>query len=204
MSKIKAIQTRYKGYSFRSRLEARWAVFFDALGLEWEYEPEGFDLGDAGWYLPDFRVTSGNITHWYEVKPFSGADDGKLGVLLEMIQSLSPTMGRVLSGDPFSFLMAVDSPINPGLNVCPRCGGILNPSAGRRVDDGWSCHACDEDTPCGGDNGDEIGFGGAVCFPHKGVIQIRDVDSFADHTGVCLQAAKKARSARFEHGECPV
>jgi nucleoside 2-deoxyribosyltransferase len=53
---IKAIQTVYKGYKFRSRLEARWAVFFDALGLEWEYEPEGFDLGDGVWYLPDFRV----------------------------------------------------------------------------------------------------------------------------------------------------
>ncbi len=51
---IKAIETRYKGYRFRSRLEARWAVFFDALGLSWEYEPEGFDLGELGWYLPDF------------------------------------------------------------------------------------------------------------------------------------------------------
>lgn len=26
---IKAIDTIYKGYKFRSRLEARWAVFFD-------------------------------------------------------------------------------------------------------------------------------------------------------------------------------
>jgi hypothetical protein len=43
---IKAIETRYKGYRFRSRLEARWAVFFDALGVEWEYEKEGFDLGE--------------------------------------------------------------------------------------------------------------------------------------------------------------
>jgi hypothetical protein len=25
----KAIETHYKGYRFRSRLEARWAVFFD-------------------------------------------------------------------------------------------------------------------------------------------------------------------------------
>jgi len=54
MSKIKPIQTRYKGYLFRSRLEARWAVFFDALGIKWEYEPEGYDLGVDGWYLPDF------------------------------------------------------------------------------------------------------------------------------------------------------
>ena len=34
--KFKAIETKYKGFRFRSRLEARWAVFFDALGIEWE------------------------------------------------------------------------------------------------------------------------------------------------------------------------
>lgn len=51
---IKAIETEYNGYRFRSRLEARWAVFFDALGIEYEYEKEGYDLGELGWYLPDF------------------------------------------------------------------------------------------------------------------------------------------------------
>lgn len=50
---IRAIETRYKGYRFRSRLEARWAVFFDALGFRWEYEAEGFAL-PSGPYLPDF------------------------------------------------------------------------------------------------------------------------------------------------------
>lgn len=44
---IKAIETSYKGYRFRSRLEARWAVFFDELGIKWEYEKEGYDLTDA-------------------------------------------------------------------------------------------------------------------------------------------------------------
>lgn len=53
---IKAIETEYKGYRFRSRLEARWAVFFDACGVRWEYEPEGFDLGDGLYYLPDFLL----------------------------------------------------------------------------------------------------------------------------------------------------
>jgi len=70
---IKAIETRYKGYRFRSRLEARWAVFFDALGIRWEYEPEGFDLGEAGWYLPDFYFPG---TDWYaEVKPDKNISD---------------------------------------------------------------------------------------------------------------------------------
>lgn len=54
MTTIKPIETVYNGYRFRSRLEARWAVFFDALGITYKYEKEGYDLGEAGWYLPDF------------------------------------------------------------------------------------------------------------------------------------------------------
>lgn len=71
---IKVIETKYKGYFFRSRLEARWAVFFDFLGIEWEYEKEGFDLGEGLRYLPDFwlpdiglRTTKGGGL-WVEVK----------------------------------------------------------------------------------------------------------------------------------------
>lgn len=52
----KPIQTLYNGYKFRSRLEARWAVFFDACNIKYLYEPEGYDLGKEGWYLPDFWV----------------------------------------------------------------------------------------------------------------------------------------------------
>lgn len=70
---IKPIQTHYKGYHFRSRLEARWAVFFDALGLKWEYEPEGFVLPSGRQYLPDFRISGVDTNYdpyvfWIEVK----------------------------------------------------------------------------------------------------------------------------------------
>lgn len=64
---IKAIETEYKGYRFRSRLEARWAVFFDAMGVKWEYEPEGFENRNGERYLPDFYLPSFDI--WCEVKP---------------------------------------------------------------------------------------------------------------------------------------
>lgn len=64
---IKPIETVYKGYRLRSRLEARWAVFYDALKIEWQYEPEGFDLGEAGWYLPDFYLPQ--LRCWIEIKP---------------------------------------------------------------------------------------------------------------------------------------
>ena len=53
---IKAIETRYNGYKFRSRLEARWAVFFDELGIKYEYEPEGYTMKDGTKYLPDFYL----------------------------------------------------------------------------------------------------------------------------------------------------
>ena len=56
MSALKAIETEYKGYRFRSRLEARWAVFFDACHVRWEYEPEGFVLPNGQYYLPDFLL----------------------------------------------------------------------------------------------------------------------------------------------------
>lgn len=53
---MKVIETEYKGYRFRSRLEARWAVFFDACGVRWEYEPEGYELNNGQQYLPDFLL----------------------------------------------------------------------------------------------------------------------------------------------------
>lgn len=66
---LKAIETRYAGYRFRSRTEARWAVFFDSLDIKWDYEPEGFELSDGTWYLPDFRLTDTfGCRYWLEVK----------------------------------------------------------------------------------------------------------------------------------------
>ena len=58
---VRAIETEYKGYRFRSRLEARWAVAFDAMGIEWQYEPEGYVLDDGTKYLPDFKLM--NVRH---------------------------------------------------------------------------------------------------------------------------------------------
>jgi hypothetical protein len=66
-----AIPTTYRGVNFRSRLEARWAVFFDALGWDWQYEP--VDLN--GW-IPDFFIpTKSGINLAIEVKPIFFHDD---------------------------------------------------------------------------------------------------------------------------------
>lgn len=65
----KPIETHFDGYRFRSRTEARWAVYFKALGWRYEYEREGFDLGRGNWYLPDFWLPDLNTNGmWFEVK----------------------------------------------------------------------------------------------------------------------------------------
>jgi hypothetical protein len=62
---LQAIETIYGGYRFRSRLEARWAVFFDHLGVPYEYEREAYDL-DGVYYLPDFWLPEQE--YWIEIK----------------------------------------------------------------------------------------------------------------------------------------
>lgn len=64
---IKPIETKYKGYRFRSRLEARWAVFFDAINIKYEYEREGFELGGRRRFLPDFYLIDQDC--YIEIKP---------------------------------------------------------------------------------------------------------------------------------------
>lgn len=64
---IKAIDTYYAGHLFRSRLEARHAVYFDELNVRWEYESDGYELGNGERYLPDFYLPDFRI--FLEVKP---------------------------------------------------------------------------------------------------------------------------------------
>lgn len=72
-NKFRAIETNYMNYRFRSRLEARWAVFFETLGWDWHYEKQGYVIGWCGdgtlpW-LPDFEVVTPMGQHFYvEVK----------------------------------------------------------------------------------------------------------------------------------------
>jgi hypothetical protein len=92
MATIQAIPTRYAGCHFRSRLEARWAVFFDALGIPWEYEPQGFNLEwrlelgreDTFSYLPDFYLPGFDC--YAEVK--GSADESTMWQLLNATAAL--------------------------------------------------------------------------------------------------------------------
>ena len=100
---IKAIPTKYNGYTFRSRQEARWAVFFDHLGIEYEYEKEGFDL-PCGYYLPDFWIPEWKA--WIEIK-------GKEPTTKELEKLVH--LSLLVGGYCFLFI----SPDKPGILVGP-------------------------------------------------------------------------------------
>lgn len=93
---IQSIDTYYRGHLFRSRLEARWAAVFDDLGIRWEYEPQGYRVGENRRpYLPDFYLT--DLGWWIEVK---GASD-RLDISL-LVDAVHPTHGLGRT-DPWYF-----------------------------------------------------------------------------------------------------
>lgn len=201
---MKAIETIYKNFRFRSRLEARWAIYFDWLGLNWEYEPEGFDLNGV-WYLPDFRVTSPQkqIT-WYEIKPPITPESEKMAKLEKAFEAttergdgwheLTTTSFITLSGDPYSIL--IEKQIKW---VCPRCGCLVDdaPDYYNGVYQ-WTCNPCDYGTPSGAGK-PELGLLATVT-PHKGNL-LTDAAETVNMFSIVKNAAVKARQARFEHGE---
>lgn len=114
MDEIKAITTYYNGFKFRSRLEARWAVFFSELGLKFEYEPEGFELENGDKYLPDFFLPESET--YVEVKALDAVkltitDDG---VVFEDGREKSSKYAKFAEGitNRCNFLFLVGDPMN--------------------------------------------------------------------------------------------
>ena len=107
---MKAIETLYKKRRFRSRLEARYAVLLDALGVTWEYEKEGYEL-DGMLYLPDFWLPEQDC--WLEIKGQEPTEEEQ-----EKARRLSIYTGKdvcIRYGDisPESGKLHVFSPLEP-------------------------------------------------------------------------------------------
>jgi hypothetical protein len=205
---IKAIETRYAGRLFRSRLEARCAVFLTALGCKWEYEPEGFEL-PSGYYLPDFKVYDDKNYagyFWIECKPVQPQyteDDLSKEVRLARELSGGTKAGVLLfSGDSFDAIRQLyfeEKKDDEWLQVYEGCGK-------------WR-YLTYEDAPI------------AFCWPKSISWQVWDRHSIIDTEfffpmktrgmnvldatrpswplGKAFKAANAALSARFEHGETP-
>lgn len=194
---MKAIETKYKGYRFRSRLEARWAVFFDACGARWEYEPEGFVLDNGQSYLPDFLLhdvegrVGGDL--YVEVKgkmtdedakkiySFSGLDD--LGDLVKVENPILVVAG-IPEGDSIS---DID-------NFCRHWGYDGFP------DGSIALYPYNFET-----------IDGDYYVAHPGINKNGRFELFGDDMNytddrddaATVRAFRLARQARFEHGETP-
>lgn len=215
MTGLKAIETRYKGYRFRSRLEARWAVFFDALGIRYQYEPQGFDL-DGVWYLPDFHLP--DMMLWAEVKPtspLSDADREKVGKLNEALEEEYKQNGYtggkeqlvVLYGEPYrdreEQCYSIGAHWGTTFLQCVICGHVNIGHEPQRYDNivQYQCECCDYGE-CRGGGKEEYARQRWREWFHKGDI-LAPLPFDPAFTFGLGQAYTAARSARFEHGETP-
>ena len=193
MNEIKAIETEYHGYRFRSRLEARWAVFFDALGVPYEYEPEGYRLPSGRTYLPDFRVKCYGVRGDRNLDPFDLFIEVKGKMTAEDAEKI-----REFSGE------ASGEIVNPILIVgqIPSFGG----SSDSGVTEAYKCmDGIDDIYPF---NYQLIDGDYFAAYPaaHKGRFYLWGDDSSyinRDDVDNVERAYDAARKARFEHGEQP-
>lgn len=199
---IKPIETVYNGYRFRSRLEARWAVFFDVLGVKYEYEPEGFELPSGAHYLPDFRVkcygTRGNITDhpfdlYIEVKGKMTQEDADK--IREFAGALVPIVR-----DGWTYY-EIEHPV---LIV----GDIPNPEAYTSSSDDFNNYDTMDDISIYPWNYETIDGDYFAAYPavQDGCFYLDGDDSnyITMNPSVIRDALRTARQARFEHGETPI
>lgn len=184
---IKPIETKYKGYKFRSRLEARWAVFFDAAGIEWEYETEGYQFDDGTKYLPDFYLPESK--QFFEVKGvMTETDMQKIKKLISCGKDVAigysdytfqACSDYLISEEKQEYGMCLDLKDMSELCRCPNCRkffflGLYGT---------WSCRCCGEYL---GDDREVYADG-----------ELYNVDKKIQ------RAITAAKQARFEHGEKP-
>lgn len=61
---VRALETPVNGILYRSRLEARWALFFSYLRIPFEYEWQGYQLNSGARFLPDFWLPQTTLRGW--------------------------------------------------------------------------------------------------------------------------------------------
>lgn len=122
---IQPIQTEYSGVTFRSRLEARWALYFDLVGIKWQYEKEGYQL-DSGWYVPDFWLPDLEI--WAEVKPSALTIEESAKAMDLTIVTRNPSV--CLIGPPSPIAYPINESFSATLTAGQRCVVAYQPRTG--------------------------------------------------------------------------
>lgn len=201
MEGIKPIDTYYNGYRFRSRLEARWAVFFDALGVKYEYEPEGFERNGI-YYLPDFLIYDVEGIHMCEwrkniyVEVKGVPDQDSADKVFTHSRGIYPDMG----GIPIWVVGNIPNPNN-----------YISDMEEQRHERCWKMHEQGILHQCSLCINDFGPLDGDQCFEfsldYTDHLIFRGSDSsysYGTWSNKISNAFLQARQARFEHGETPV
>ena len=195
---LKAIDTHYAGHRFRSRLEARWAVFFDTMGWRWEYEAQGYELphrisGREGVirYLPDFWLP--DLNAHAEVKGQLDRDDDLLR-LLDVAAAISAPHGGCGEGPDmivFGQVPSEHSNFHPTVLHMHKGGLFATPLTDSNRCDGMEVAS-------------DVGGSLAHVCEHYSPRLVRRI-LLGGMAGVGRPALDRsysaARKARFEHGE---
>ena len=209
---ITPIQTDYKGYKTRSRLEARWLYFFDLMGLKYQYESEGFENKAGLQYLPDVYLPTLNC--YVEIKSAHIKDTPKGEEAERKLSALFGDIDQpiclILYGDPYEYEA--------------RCRCVTESLSGDAVGSEWLaatfelsayglgvvlvCHSeYDDDPPLiwGLENGLVQNESDFIKYEQIPIAEqtARDTAVFRDFKLRIYAAGKKARQARFEHNENP-
>lgn len=211
---MKAIETTYKGFRFRSRLEARWAIFFDECRIRWEYEPEGFELEDGSKYLPDFKLLEietyrGQTPIWVEVKGIMTEEDArKIRLFAEgPAYSEKPVNRNDLRHGIRNSTLVVDGTFfNSGIPIYPddTMFDLYNRFAwGQELPPGWT-DGPNSIYPYNLELIDGDFYGGMICIDkdRKPVLISENSAAFKNiNAFLTVQALLRARQARFEYDE---
>lgn len=197
MNTAKPIETSYKGYRFRSRHEARWAVFFDVVKIKWEYEPEGFEL-------PSYQYDSDAAMKCY-MDRFAKDSPLPQSQNRELATKLVARTAEIAS-KPIYYLPDFWLPdVNAFAEVKPPAGAhrqdrdfLLEYEKMMRLVNATNCkvlYCSDFVNPIKGMKAGN--FDDQYPYPHVEFVSLcLDADAFG-------RAVTAARSARFEHGESP-
>lgn len=180
MRDYQPIQTEYNGNKFRSRLEARWAVFFNRIGLKFVYEKEGFELGEGKRYLPDFWIPVSEDDDWgcwIEIKATQATKD-ELDKMYRVVNA-TKCSGFIIQGNPW--------PREYNITSFYYDNGSVFKST--KLKFGWY-YSGYEDTSFIAIGNEELAEGS----PETEVIVD---DTYLE------RAFKSARQSQFEHGKCP-
>ena len=195
MAFVKPIETHYNGYRFRSRLEAKWAVYLDLLNVSYEYEPEGYVL-DGMCYLPDFYLPEFNS--YLEVKPssFCGSKSIDAQEKLEILAEGKDSFALLSRGDPFDNDIRIYIPY---MHLWTFAEFIKKAEV--MDDDLFHYHKAFDSGIVVGSRYSKTDF---ECKTANGQTSDRIIpfNTVYSYDRIPYEEQKQSRQARFEHGEC--